>query len=248
MNIIEAKDYQDLSIKAAQYIIKNVRHNPNLVLGLATGSTPKGTYEQMIKDFQQNNTSYQYVKTINLDEYVGLAKDDLNSYSTFMNEHLFNHIDIPHSQTYIPNGMAKDLHNECAQYDRLIHSLGGVDLQLLGIGHNGHIGFNEPNTSFKTRTHIVKLASSTRNANERFFQDINEVPNYAITMGIQTILESKEILLLVSGKGKAKAVQKLLVEKNRCEQFPASSLYAHPHVTIIADKAALSLTFERKES
>ncbi|MGM7681061.1 glucosamine-6-phosphate deaminase [Cytobacillus sp. Hm23] len=242
MKIIQVEDYHDLSIKAAQHIITKIQNEPDLVLGLATGSTPKGAYKQMINDFQKNNTSYRYVKTVNLDEYVGLAKNDINSYFTFMNEHLFNHIDIPYSQTHIPNGMAKDLQTECNNYDKLIHSLGGIDLQLLGIGHNGHIGFNEPYTSFKTRTHIVKLTSSTRYANERFFQHINEVPKYAITMGIQTILESKQILLLISGKDKRKAVHKLLVEQNMSEEFPASSLYDHPHVTIIADKAALSLT------
>jgi glucosamine-6-phosphate deaminase len=238
MKIVQAKDYQDMSRIACQIILKKIKSAPSLTLGLATGSTPKGLYDCLAEDYKGNRTSYKNIHTANLDEYIGLPKEDKNSYHTFMNENLFKHIDIPVSQTYIPNGLAADLAEECRRYDRQIKMLGGIDLQVLGIGQNGHIGFNEPGTPFSSRTHVVDLDESTIEANSRFFSSIEEVPNQAITMGIASILDSREILLLASGKSKADAVYHLLNEKPD-EKFPASALQLHPHVTIVADAEAL---------
>jgi glucosamine-6-phosphate deaminase len=244
MKIIQAKDYRDLGQKASTIIINLVRQNPRAVLGLATGSTPKTTYKDLINDHHNNGTTYCDIQTVNLDEYVGLAKNDPNSYHYFMDEQLFRHIDIQSENTFIPNGSAADIEKECSRYDQLIKSIGGVDLQLLGIGRNGHIGFNEPGTSFDEKTHVVKLAEDTRIANARFFNDdIDAVPKQAITMGIQNILESKSILLLASGKGKAKALARLLNDRDVSESFPASSLHLHPNVTLIADEEALSTVY-----
>jgi glucosamine-6-phosphate deaminase len=238
MKIVQAKDYQDMSSIACQIILEKIKSAPSLTLGLATGSTPKGLYDCLAADYKENRTSYKNIHTVNLDEYIGLPKEDKNSYHTFMNENLFKHIDIPVSQTYIPNGLADDLAEECRRYDRQIKMLGGIDLQVLGIGQNGHIGFNEPGTPFSSRTHVVDLDESTIEANSRFFSSIEEVPNQAITMGIASILDSREILLLASGKSKAEAVYHLL-NGIPDEKFPASVLQLHPHVTIVADAEAL---------
>lgn len=240
MNVIQAHDYEQMSRLAAAYIIKQVRLNPSIVLGLATGGTPEGTYRQLIRDHKEFGTSYQKVKSINLDEYVGLSPDHPNSFRQFMNEHLFNHLDIPKEQTQLPDGKASDFIQECKRYDILIERSGGIDLQLLGIGENGHIGFNEPGTSFQTKTHIVNLTESTRKANARFFENLSSVPEQALTMGIQSILQSKRILLLASGNHKAEAIMKLINGKVD-EGFPASALNLHHDVTLIADHAALSL-------
>lgn len=239
MKIIEVKDYNEMSLKAAEYIIEKVINNPKIKLGLATGGTPVGTYKNLIADHRKNGTSYQHVTTFNLDEYIGLSGDNKNSYRYFMNEQLFNHINIHDSKTFIPRGIVKDMQAECLYYDDLIEKHGGIDLQLLGIGQNGHIGFNEPGTSFRSNTHVVQLAPSTIQANARFFNNIEEVPTKAITMGIASILRSKEILLLVSGESKNDAMFKLL-NGELTESFPASALKKHPYVTIIADKAAVS--------
>lgn len=182
--------------------------------------------------------------SFNLDEYIGLPIEDPNSYHAFMDHHLFNHIDIPDEQTFLPNGLADNQQQACVDYDRKIQNHGGIDLQLLGIGSNGHIGFNEPGTPFDSTTHIIELAESTRKANARFFNSIDEVPKQAITMGIGSILRSKEILLLVSGEKKSKALAQLL-EKQVDTQFPASALHYHTNVTIVADKAALQYTKEK---
>ncbi|MBS4212338.1 MULTISPECIES: glucosamine-6-phosphate deaminase [Neobacillus] len=239
MKIIEVKDYNEMSLKAAEYIIEKVINNPRIKLGLATGGTPVGTYKNLIADHRKNGTSYQHVTTFNLDEYIGLSGDNQNSYRYFMNEQLFNHIDVHESKTFIPSGIVKDMQAECLYYDDLIEKHGGIDLQLLGIGQNGHIGFNEPGTSFRSNTHVVQLAPSTIQANARFFNNIEEVPTKAITMGIASILRSKEILLLVSGESKNDAMFKLL-NGELTENFPASALKKHPYVTIIADKAAVA--------
>lgn len=238
MNIIKAENYDEMSQMAANKIIEMVRTNPKVTIGLATGSTPKGVYKKLIEDHKAKGTTYKQVTTVNLDEYIGISRNNPNSYHFFMREHLFNHIDIPLEQTYIPDGMAKNLPLECTRFESVIQELGGVDLQLLGIGHNGHIGFNEPGTSFESRTHVVTLAESTRKANARFFPSLEEVPTHAITMGIATIMESKEIILLASGASKAEAIAKL-VHGEVNENFPASVLKLHKNVTIIADKDAL---------
>ncbi|WP_147535608.1 glucosamine-6-phosphate deaminase [Bacillus marasmi] len=238
MNIIEVKDYQAMSEKASLYVIDKVREAPFINLGLATGGTPIGLYKLLVEDYRKNHTSYKNVTTFNLDEYVGLSGNHPNSYRYFMNEKLFNHIGIKKINTFIPNGAADDILNECNMYEQLINQKGGIDLQILGIGSNGHIGFNEPGTKFDSRTHIVDLAPSTREANARFFNTPNEVPTKAITMGISTIMKSKEILLLISGESKSDALHRLLHD-GVCESFPASVLKNHPKVTIIADEAAL---------
>ncbi|QCJ41583.1 glucosamine-6-phosphate deaminase [Bacillus sp. S3] len=239
MKIIEVKDYTEMSQKAAEYIIEKVRQNPSIKLGLATGGTPVGTYNKLIEDHKEHGTSYRNVTTFNLDEYIGLAGDDPNSYRFFMDEKLFNHIDIDKNNTNVPSGTNQDNEEECTRYESLVAGSGGVDLQVLGIGSNGHIGFNEPGTSFTSQTHVIELAPSTIEANARFFERIEDVPTKAITMGISTIMKSKEILLLVSGETKNDAMSKLL-EGDVTESFPASVLKNHPSVTIIADKAAVS--------
>lgn len=240
MNIIRTANYKEMSLKAAEMMLERIRQNPEITLGLATGSTPTGVYQQLIKDHQDNHTSYKKVTTINLDEYVGLEKENPNSYHFFMNEQLFAHIDVPSSQTHLPNGSAQDLQEECKRYEAFIQSNGGIDLQLLGIGGNGHIGFNEPGTPFDTPTHVVVLEEKTREDNARFFDSLDEVPTHAITMGIATIMESKEIILLASGEAKAKAIYELIngeVNPN----MPASVLKTHKNFTLIADEAALKL-------
>ena len=239
MQIIKVKNYQEMSNKAAEYIIQKVVQFPNCNLGLATGGTPIGTYQNLIEDHQKNGTSYRDVTTFNLDEYIGLAASNKNSYHYFMNDQLFKHIDINPERTFIPRGDAADIQKECLRYEECIERHGGIDLQLLGIGSNGHIGFNEPGASFESNTHVVNLTQSTINANSRFFANKDEVPTKAITMGIATIMKSKEILLLASGSKKSEALFNLLnLEVN--EGFPASILQKHPSVTIIADEEALS--------
>ncbi|HZG74164.1 MAG TPA: glucosamine-6-phosphate deaminase [Chondromyces sp.] len=237
MQIIKAENYTEMSQKAAGFILTRIKANPALTLGLATGGTPVGTYEELIEDHVQNGTSYSQAITFNLDEYIGLSAGHKNSYRQFMNEKLFNHIDIPLSQTHIPHGDAEDIEMECMSYEKLIERNGGIDLQLLGIGRNGHIGFNEPGTPFESATHIVDLAPSTIKANARFFSSPEEVPTQAITMGISTIMKSREILLLVSGEAKKEAMKKLM-SGEISEKFPASILNQHPNVTVIIDQAA----------
>jgi glucosamine-6-phosphate deaminase len=239
MNLIEVKDYQEMSKRAAAYISEKVRHSKKLNLGLATGGTPIGTYHNLIEDHNENHTSYKGVTTFNLDEYAGLSGDNPNSYRYFMNNKLFNHIDIEKGNTYIPQGDASDLKRECMDYEKLVNDHGGVELQILGIGSNGHIGFNEPGTSFESNTHIVELARSTREANARYFTSLEEVPEKAVTMGIATIMKSREILLLISGENKKEALSQFL-HNEVTESFPASILRNHPNVTILADKAALA--------
>ncbi|MFB3170482.1 glucosamine-6-phosphate deaminase [Neobacillus sp. 179-C4.2 HS] len=238
MKLIRTENYAEMSVEAGKIIVDKIRSNPSLTLGLATGSTPKGVYNYLIQDHKADGTSYQQMKSVNLDEYIGLKAQDTNSYHYFMRQNLFNHIDINENQTHIPNGAADDLEQECVRYEQLIKELGGVDLQLLGIGQNGHIGFNEPGTPFSSRTHIVTLAENTRIANSRFFNSLEEVPTHAITMGIASILESKEILLLVSGEKKSEALLKFM-NGDISEEFPASALKHHQNVTVIADRDAL---------
>ena len=246
MKLIEVKDYHEMSQVAADYLLSNIKKSDKLTLGLATGGTPQGLYEALIQDHKENNTSYQHVSSFNLDEYIGLSGDQPNSYCHYMKENLFNHINIRSENTHIPSGKAVDLVGECKAYDHMIESCGGIDLQVLGIGSNGHIGFNEPGTSFDSETHIVELAQSTREANARYFDSTDEVPTHAITMGIATILKSKEILLLISGQAKQEALKKLM-EGEVSEDFPASILNRHPNVTVIADEEALTLVEDVKQ-
>ncbi|ESU34030.1 hypothetical protein G3A_03230 [Bacillus sp. 17376] len=240
MKLITTTNYEELSQQAAKGIITRIKSNPALNLGLATGSTPTGLYQELIRDHMENSISYKEINTFNLDEYIGISKKDRNSYHYFMCEHLFEHIDIPLEQTHIPDGTAKDLDEECRRYEQFINEHGGIDLQILGIGQNGHIGFNEPGTPFDSRTHTIELAESTRKANSRFFESLEDVPKQAITMGIASIMDSKEIFLLVSGASKAKALATLM-NGDVSEQFPASALKNHENVTIFADKDATAL-------
>ncbi|KAB7673195.1 glucosamine-6-phosphate deaminase [Bacillus sp. B1-b2] len=241
MEIMEVNSFDEMSIKAADMIVNQIREKSYSVLGLATGGTMLGVYEKLVEDYLVNKTSYLKVKTLNLDEYVGLDYRDINSYRHYMKEKLFDYIDIPSKQTYLPNGMAKDLEKECLQYEELINHFGGIDLQLLGIGENGHIGFNEPGTPFQSLTHVVELMDSTRKANARYFSSLESVPTQALTMGVNTIYRSKKILLLASGIKKAMVLDRLINGNNVSEDLPASILKKHSNVIIIADKEALSL-------
>jgi glucosamine-6-phosphate deaminase len=237
MKIIEVKDYKEMSETACSLIINKVKKIENPVLGLATGSTPEGLYRCIVKTFNDENLSFQKFKTFNLDEYMDLDKNNPNSYYYFMQTKLFKDLDIPNHHIHVPNGKADDFELECKEYEKKISEAGKIDIQLLGIGVNGHIGFNEPGTAFTSRTHVVQLDESTRQANSRYFSSIDEVPTQAITMGIETIMESKEIILLVSGKQKAHALSRLL-NGEVSEEFPASVLKRHPNFTIIADEEA----------
>jgi glucosamine-6-phosphate deaminase len=239
LNIISTKDYQEMSRKACQLVAETINTTERPVLGLATGSTPEGLYQCLINKYKEDLLSFRHVTTFNLDEYVGLNGTDPNSYRYYMNDKLFQHIDINKENTYVPNGVAENLDEECATYEKIIQEHNAIDLQILGIGLNGHIGFNEPGTPFTSRTHIIELDETTRQANARFFKSIDEVPTQAITTGIETIMDSKKIILLISGAAKAETVARL-VKDEISEDFPASILRKHPNVTIIADEAALS--------
>ncbi len=244
MIIYSAKDYDDMSRKVANIISAQIIIKPNSVLGLATGSTPEGTYKQLIEWYKKGDLDFSKIKTINLDEYKGLSKDNDQSYAYFMKKHLFEHINIDINNTFIPNGLAEDSKKECERYNNVINSLGGIDLQLLGIGSNGHIGFNEPGEAFEKETHCVKLADDTIKANSRFFDNLDLVPKFAYSMGIKTIMQSKSILLVASGKSKAEALYKA-VYGEIVPSVPASVLQLHNNVTIIADSDALSIIKEK---
>ncbi len=240
IKIISVQNYQEMSRTAAKIVIEAVKAKPTTVLGLATGSTPIGLYEELILDHQNNQTSYEQISTFNLDEYIGLDENHPKSYARFMREKLFNQINIKPENTHIPSGIATSPAEECNHYETLINQAGGIDLQILGIGTNGHIGFNEPGTPFTSRTHVTELAKATVQANARFFTSITDVPTQSITTGIETILSSKKIVLLANGKDKAPALQ-ALIEGSITEDMPASALRGHQDVTIIADIEALQL-------
>lgn len=250
MKLIKVADYNEMSRIAADYVIERIHRHPQIKLGMPTGDTPRGLYRELIADHQKNGTSFKEVQTFNLDEYIGLSGQDPQSYRYYMDIFLFDHIDIDKKNTHLPKGDAEDAFAEAEAYEKLIQDSGNVDLQILGMGGNGHIGFNEPGTPFDSMAHVVELTLATRNANAKFFGSLESVPKRAITMGIATIMGSKEILMLVSGAGKSEAVSRLL-EGPIEEAFPASVLRMHPHATIIADKAALSLCstqFEKAKS
>lgn len=239
MKIFKAKDYKDMSRKAANIISAQIIMKPNCVLGLATGSSPIGTYKQLIEWFEKGDLDFSEVKSVNLDEYKGLSKDNDQSYYYFMNHNLFRHVNINLDNTYIADGIAKDSDAECTRYNKVIQSLGGVDLQLLGLGHNGHIGFNEPGQAFEKETHLVELAESTIEANSRLFENPNDVPRYAYTMGIKNIMQAKKIVVIVSGEDKAGIVKEAFFGPVT-PGVPASILQMHNDVTIVCDEAALS--------
>lgn len=239
MKIIRTRDYQDMSRKSANIISAQVILNPDSVLGLATGSSPIGTYKKLVEWCNKGDIDFSNVKTVNLDEYIGLSKDNPCSYYYFMYENLFKHINIDLKNTHIPDGTQKDTKLECERYDRLLAAVGQVDLQLLGIGNNGHIGFNEPFDTFRKSTFCVKLAQSTIDANARFFNSVEDIPRYAYTMGIGSIMSAKKILLVVHGEGKADILREA-IEGPITPLVPASVLQLHNDVTIVADESALS--------
>ncbi len=235
MKVLTFEDNEALSAKAAEIIIEKINQQPTLKLGLATGSTPMKTYENLVKAYIDGKVSFRDVITFNLDEYVGIDPTDPNSYTYFMNEHLLHHIDINEKNVHIPTGTPKNGEKECEIFEKLIKEEGPIDLQLLGIGLNGHIAFNEPGTSVQSRTHIVQLDESTLRANARFFNnDMNLVPKFAISMGIGTIMDAKEILFLVQGEHKAEILRKV-VYGEVTEAVPASILQTHPNVTLLTD-------------
>ncbi|MCK9246192.1 MAG: glucosamine-6-phosphate deaminase [Anaerolineaceae bacterium] len=243
MIIVKAQNYDEISKKAASYIAAQVQLKPACVLGLATGSTPCGTYQELIRYHREEGLSFQKVRTINLDEYYGLPATHEQSYSHFMRKNLFDHIDILAENTHVPDGLATNPNAFGREYDELIASLGGIDMQLLGIGSNGHIAFNEPGNCFVAQTRLVDLNQNTIEDNARFFESAEEVPRQAISMGMKSILGAKRILILASGKGKADAVKGML-EGSVDPLLPASILQLHQNVTLIADLAALSQTAE----
>ena len=241
MRLIRAKDYNDVSRKAANIIAAQIYLKPDCVLGLATGSSPVGTYKELIAKYEAGDLDFSQVRTVNLDEYVGLTKDHDQSYAYFMRSNLFDHVNIDQANCNIPNGMNPDAEAECARYDAVIDAFGGADLQLLGLGPNGHIGFNEPGEAFELETHCVDLTPATIEANKRFF-DGNEdlVPKQAYTMGIKTIMQARKVLVVANGLAKAKAV-KAVVSGPVTPECPGSILQMHPDCILVADEEALSL-------
>ena len=239
MKIIKTKDYADMSRKAANIIAAQVIMKPDCVLGLATGSTPIGTYKELIKAYENGDLDFSLVKTANLDEYRGLEKTNDQSYDYFMKDNLFNHININFENLNIPNGEKPDAEEECARYEAVVKALGGQDLQLLGMGHNGHIGFNEPADEFPKETHCVDLQESTIQANKRFFEKVEDVPTQAYTMGIGTIMQAKKVLVVVSGADKADIVEKAFFG-DITPQVPASILQLHEDVVVVGDEAAFA--------
>lgn len=242
MRIIKTKDYDDMSRKAANIISAQMIMKPDCVLGLATGSTPIGTYAQLVDWYRKGDLDFSKVTTVNLDEYKGLTRDNDQSYYYFMNEHLFSKVNINPERTFLPDGTEPDSDKACRDYNKVIAEVGGVDLQLLGLGHNGHIGFNEPGTIFEAEAHCVDLTESTVKANQRFFASIDDVPRQAYTMGIKTIMQAKKILILVSGSEKAAIVKEAFCGPIT-PKVQASVLQLHRDVTLVADEAALSEIF-----
>lgn len=240
MRLIRARDYADVSRKAANLIAAQIQLKPDCVLGLATGSSPVGAYQNLIAQYEAGDLDFSRVKAVNLDEYVGLPADHDQSYASFMRKMLFDHVNIDPKNCYIPNGMNPDGAGECARYETVLDRLGGTDLQLLGLGNNGHIGFNEPGPIFKRDTNVVELAPSTIDANSRFFARREDVPTHAYTMGIGGIMKARRVLMVVNGKKKAQALKDCFFGPI-CPQVPGSILQLHPDFVLVADEDALSL-------
>lgn len=239
MQVIITKDYEDLSRRAANLIQSQLMWKPDSVLGLATGSTPIGLYKELVQMYNEKKIDFKEVTSFNLDEYLGLEKTNPQSYYQFMRENLFDHVNMRNDHIHIPNGMAENFELECLNYEKSIVNHGGIDLQILGIGHNGHIGFNEPNVEFEAKTHIVSLDEDTIEANKRFFNSIDEVPKKAISMGIKTIMRSRRIILLATGEGKADIISQLVKDDIKPD-LPASVLHLHENVIVLVDEAAAS--------
>lgn len=237
MHIIVFEDYQQMSRAAARVFASQIMRKPNSVLGFATGSSPEGTYAELVRLHREENLDWRRVTTFNLDEYVGLPPTHDQSYRYFMDQQLFSHVNIPLEQTHLINGCAQDIPAECLRYEKAIEDAGGIDLQLLGIGRNGHIGFNEPADSFSPITLCVQLTQDTLDANVRYFPNLDEMPKQALSMGIGSIMNAREIVLVASGRGKALAVRQM-VKGPVVPQMPASILQFHQHVTIMCDREA----------
>ena len=238
MRIIKTKNYDDMSRKAANIFFSQIVSKPDSVIGLATGSSVLGLYAELIESYRRGDLDFSGIRSVNLDEYVGLDGKSDQSYRYYMDNNLFDHVNIKKENTGVPDGLASDIQAECRRYDSLIESLGGTDLQLLGLGHNGHIGFNEPGDIFVRETHVVDLDESTIKANARFFEDENDVPRKAVTMGIQGIMRSKKLLLCVSGPQKAKILNEVLFGQIT-PRVPGSILQLHPDLIVAADEDAL---------
>jgi len=239
MRLIPVRDYEEMSTRAAEILVAQVVLKPDSVLGLATGSTPVGAYARMADAYRADRVNFSACRSINLDEYVGVGADDPCSYRYFMGDKLFSHIDILPTNTHLPDGTNRDAAAECARYDQLIADLGPIDLQVLGMGHNGHIAFNEPADHFVAGTHLVELDEQTIEANQRFFNSREEVPKTAYTMGVGAILQARCVLLLVSGEAKADILHQSLTGPIT-PQVPASILQLHPNLVVIADATAMS--------
>lgn len=237
MIIYVFKTQEELNQVGAGLVTSLVQMNPRAVLGLATGGTPIGIYEEIVKTYNKGLVSFKNVSTYNLDEYVGISEDHPESYVAYIKKHLFDLVDIPAEQTNLPNGRAKDLEKECAEYDKKLEKVNQVDLQILGIGHNGHIGFNEPGHELISGTHVVELKEETREANARFFNSIDEVPKQAVTMGVGTIMKAKTLVLVVRGADKAEIVHRALTGPVTTE-IPASLLQMHPNLIVLLDAEA----------
>ena len=240
MKIIVAKDYAEMSRKAASILAAQLIQKPDCVLGLATGGTPVGTYEKLVEWYNAGDLDFSQVTTVNLDEYRGLPRTNDQSYWYFMHEHLFNHVNVRPDAVNVPNGENPDAEAACAEYEEIIKAVGGIDLQLLGIGHDGHIGFNEPADHFAVTTQCVDLTDETIEANKRFFASKDDVPRQAYTMGIGTIMKARKVLLIANGKGTAEIVKKSFFGPV-CPQVPASILQLHPDFTLVIDEEAASL-------
>lgn len=240
MKLIVVENYEELSKVAAQEYANVIKENPKTVLGLATGGSPIGMYKELIKMYENKELDFSNVTTVNLDEYVGLNPEHEQSYRHFMNENLFKHINVDITKTFVPNGLAEDLAAQCKEYDEKIKELGGIDVQLLGIGNNGHIAFNEPDTELSAGTHVISLTQNTIEANARFFDNIDDVPKTAITMGVGGIMKAKKIILIASGESKAEAIKGIFSGKITTEN-PASMLQMHRDAVVIVDKDAAKL-------
>jgi len=236
MEIIIFDTAAQLDEYGANYFVNTVKQKSNAVLGLATGSTPIGIYNKLVEKYKQKEVSFSGVTTYNLDEYAGLPEGSDQSYAYYMNQHLFSHIDIASNQTHLPNGNASDLHAACKEYDAMLEKQ-PIDVQLLGIGHNGHIGFNEPAEGLQGGTHLVELKAETREANARFFSSIDEVPTHAITMGVGSILKAKTVMLVARGADKADIIKEALTGPITTK-VPASLLQTHPNVIVLLDREA----------
>jgi glucosamine-6-phosphate deaminase len=239
MKVIRCKDYDECSKVAADVFVEAIKANPEIILGLATGSSPIGIYKNLIKNYEEGNISFKNVRTYNLDEYVGISRENDQSYYYFMHDNLFNHVDIVEENVHVPYAYEGAYAESCKAYTEELKKV-SVDIQLLGIGANGHIGFNEPGTSFDQETFIVELTEKTREDNKRFFASIDDVPTHAITMGIADIMRAKKIVLIACGENKAEAVKMLLSEQVTTD-FPASALHNHNDVIIVVDDAACKL-------